>query len=133
MLLLLDANGALLAAALGLLLIFAEFCLPGWVFPGVAGGVCLLCGAYRLSILDADPAAAAALGAAVVLAAISGYGMAPEWLGVAAVLAIPWLCRLLVPGSIAWPSAALGALPAAVAFGLLRVAARAADNKTFIQ
>lgn len=39
-----NPNIALLAAALGLLLIYVEFCRPGRVIPGVAGGVLLLVG-----------------------------------------------------------------------------------------
>ena len=130
---LLDANGALLAAAAGLLLIFAEFCLPGWVIPGVAGGVCLLCGVYRLSTLDVNVAAALGLAALVLLASAAGYGLLPEWLGWAAIAGMPWVCRLLVPGAIGWTAAvAAGAAPLA-AFALLRVAARAVVNKTLVQ
>ncbi|MFN0102642.1 MAG: hypothetical protein ACKV2U_11200 [Bryobacteraceae bacterium] len=129
----LDANGALLCAAVGLVLICAEFCLPGWVIPGVAGGVFLICGAYRLSMLDAGGGAAAALATAVVGVGVAGYGLLPEWLGLAVLLAVPWLCRSLVPGAIQWPVAAFACVPAVAAFFLLRVAARAAANKTLLQ
>ncbi|MBL8241291.1 MAG: hypothetical protein JNM66_27960 [Bryobacterales bacterium] len=130
---LLDASGALLVAALGLLLICAEFCLPGWVFPGVAGGVCLVCGAYRLSLLGGSAPAAVALVAVIVAAAAAGYGIVPEWLGPLLLLAVPALCRALAPGAISWPVAALAGFPAVAIFVLLRVAARAAGNKTLLQ
>lgn len=130
---LLDANGALLLAAMGVLLICAEFCLPGWVAPGVAGGMCVVCGAYRLAALDANVWGVAALLAALATAAICGYGWAPEWIGWGAIAAVPWLCRMLVPGAIQWTAAGLAALAPAAVFLLLRVAARAALNKTLLQ
>jgi membrane-bound serine protease (ClpP class) len=133
MLLLLDAGGALLVAALGILLICAEFCLPGWVSPGVAGGVCVMCGAYRLSMLGSEAVVAIGLFSVIAGAAAAGYGLAPEWLGFTLLLSVPWLCRALVPGTISWPVAGLAAIPVAVMFVLLRVAARAAANKTLLQ
>lgn len=133
MLLLLDANGALILAAVGLLAICAEFCLPGWVWPGVTGGVFLVCGLYRLVTLEAHAGPGAGLLALLALASVAGYGWAPPWLGVAAVCAAPWLCRGLLPGVIAWPAAAVAALPVASVFGLLRIASRAAGNKTLLQ
>ena len=129
----LDANGALVLAAVGLLLICAEFCLPGWVVPGVAGGVCLICGAYRLSLLDANVAAATGLVLAVAVAASAGYGLLPEWAGWMALLCVPFVSRLLVPAGIHWAAAALATLPPMAAFVLLRVAARALANKTLLQ
>ena len=39
-----DPNLAIAMIALGLLAIYAEFCLPGKVVPGIAGGVLLLLG-----------------------------------------------------------------------------------------
>lgn len=133
MLLLLDANGALLLAALGFLLICAEFCLPGWVLPGVTGGVCLICGAYRLSLLDAQPAPAAALVLALSVTIAAGYGWLPPPLGVLAIALIPWLFRALVPGRLHWYSTCAAALAPAVAYFLLRIAARAVNNKTLLQ
>ncbi len=130
---LLDANGALLLAALGGLLICAEFCLPGWVVPGVAGGVCLLCGLHRLALLDSSPIASAALALAVLGVAAAGYGLLPEWTGAPLLLSLPWLCRLLLPGTIQWPAATLAALSPMAAFFLLRIAARAVANKTLLQ
>jgi membrane-bound serine protease (ClpP class) len=133
MLLLLDANGALLLTGLGLLLICAEFCLPGWVVPGVAGGVCLVCGAYRLSTLGASLPWGFALAATVLLILSAGYGLAPFWLGPAALAAVPWLVKSLLPDEIQWPAALLAAVPPAVAYALLRIAARAVQNKTLLQ
>jgi hypothetical protein len=133
MLLLLDANGALLLAAFGLLLICAEFCLPGWVVPGVTGGVCLICGAYRLSLLAAQPLPAAAIVLAISITIAAGYGWLPPALGWLALALLPWLCRALIPGAVHWFSACAAALAPAAAFLLLRVAARAVSNKTLLQ
>lgn len=133
MLLLLDANGALLLAAVGGLLICAEFCLPGWVAPGVLGGVCLVCGAYRLALLEASGTVALGLAATVIVALAGGYGLVPAWLGAAGILGVPMLCRALVPGAVHWAAAGAATLAPVVAFGLLRVAARAVSNKTLIQ
>jgi membrane-bound ClpP family serine protease len=133
MLLLLDANGALLLAAFGLVLICAEFCLPGWVLPGVAGGVCLICGAYRLSLLAAQPLPAAAIVLAVSLTVAAGYGWLPPALGWLAIALLPWLCRALIPGAVHWFTAFVAALAPAVAFLLLRIAARAVSNKTLLE
>lgn len=129
---LLDAGGALLLAALGVLLICAEFCLPGWVIPGVAGGVCLLCGIFRLSTLGANAGVAAGLLLILILVAAAGYGLAPVGFAVL-LLAVPLLCRWLLPGAIGWPVAALASLPAMAIFLLLRVASKAVENKTLLQ
>ncbi len=133
MLLLLDPNGALLLAALGSLLICAEFCLPGWVVPGVTGGVFLLCGVHRLALLNSNPIASAALAMAVLFVAAAGYGLLPEWTGLPILLSVPWLCRLLLPAAIQWPAATLAASAPMGAFLLLRIAARAVANKTLLQ
>lgn len=129
----LDSSGALLVAALGVLLICAEFCLPGWVVPGVAGGVCLVCGAYRLSLLGASGLVALSLLLVLIGMAAAGYGLVPEWLGLLLLLGVPLLCRVLVPAGISWPVAVLASVPAAAMFILLRVAARAVANKTLLQ
>jgi hypothetical protein len=133
MLLLLDGNGALLVAAVGLILICAEFCLPGWVIPGVAGGVCLFCGVHRLALLETNPVASAALAMTLIGVAASGYGLVPQWSGLPLLVSVPWLCRLLLPGLILWPTAILAAVPPMAMFVLLRIAARAVANKTLLQ
>lgn len=43
-----DPNLAIALIAIGLLGIYAEFCLPGKVVPGVLGGILLLIGAATL-------------------------------------------------------------------------------------
>lgn len=130
MLQLLDANAALLVAALGFLLICAEFCLPGWVVPGVAGGVLLLCGAYRLAELGAGAAVGAGVAASLIVTVSAGYGAAPRQFGWAALALSPWLFRQLIPGAVAWWAALLAAGGPGAAYLLLRVAARAVANKT---
>lgn len=132
MLSLLDANGALLVAAVGILLVCAEFCLPGWVLPGVLGGVGLVCGVYRLTDFAPSWETALALVLAVAAASAAGYGLAPAWLGVVALASVPALCRRLVPGGISWPVAVFAAVVPATVFILLRVASRAAANKTLV-
>jgi len=128
-----DANGALLLAAAGFLLICAEFCLPGWVVPGVAGGVCLIYGGYRLAGMESSLLSAAGITAAVLLVLLAGYGVIPNWIGWVALAVLPWLCRVLVPGSISWPAAVAAAAAPAAAFLLLRVASRAWMNKTLVE
>lgn len=130
----LDANAALALAAVGLLLICAEFCLPGWVVPGVAGGVCLMCAVYRLSLLGAAADLGIALALTVAAAAAAGYGLLPKWLGFAAVAATPLLARALIPGDpVHWWAALFSAAPAGAAMALLGIACRAAANKTLLQ
>jgi len=133
MLLLLDANAALLLAAFGALLICVEFCLPGWVIPGVAGGVCLICGIYRLSSLNASPVAFSFLGLAVLGVAASGYGFLPPWTCILFTFSVPWICRWLLPGAVAWSVALFAGMVPVTVFLLLRIAARAAANKTLLQ
>lgn len=130
MLQLLDANGALLVAALGFLLICAEFCLPGWVVPGVLGGVLLVCGGYRLAELGGAVAVAAGVAAALIVTVSAGYGAAPRQFGWAALAVLPWLFRQLIPGAVAWWAALLASGGPAAAYVLLRIAARAVANKT---
>jgi membrane-bound serine protease (ClpP class) len=128
-----DANAALVLTAFGILLICAEFCLPGWVVPGVMGGVCLLCGVHRLVEFESSPAAAVALTVTVLGVLASGYGVMPGWAGIPLLLGVPLLCRWLVPGSIQWPAAILAAGAPLAAYWLLRIASRAALNKTLLQ
>lgn len=128
-----DPNAALLLATFGTLLICAEFCLPGWVIPGVAGGVCLLCGVHRLGEFESSPAVAAALALTMLGVVASGYGLLPVWAGLPLVLGVPWLCRWLLPGLIQWPAATLAAMAPLAAYVLLRIASRGALNKTLLQ
>jgi hypothetical protein len=126
-------GAALLAVSAGFLLICAEFCLTGWVIPGVTGGVLLLCGAYRMAQLGADLRIGLVLAALLLVTAVGGYRLWPVWTGLLASLAVPPLCRLLIPGAVGWaPASAAAAVPAAFFF-LLRIAARAAANKTLLE
>lgn len=132
MLQLLDANMALLIAAAGMLLICLEFCAPGWVVPGAGGGVLLVSGIYRLAAMEAAPGAAASLAAVLLLIGVSAFQGELSVFGWLPVVVIPWICRQLLPGQIHWTAAGIAAIPPAAAFCLLRVAARAAANKTFL-
>ena len=133
MLLLLNADGALVLGTVGVLLICAEFCLPGWVFPGVAGGVFFLCAAHRLAQFDTSPAIAAILMIAMLGTLSAGYGFLPSWTAYPIILAIPWLCLRLAPGSIHWPAAISAGTAPVVSFLLMRIAFRASMNKTLLE
>jgi membrane-bound ClpP family serine protease len=126
-------GAALLAVSAGLLLICAEFCLTGWVVPGVAGGVLLICGVFRMHQLGADARIALTLLCLLSVSAVAGYRLWPLWTGWVAVLAVPAICRWLIPGAVGWgPAAVAGIVPAAF-FVLLRIAARGAANKTLLE
>lgn len=130
----LSAEGALLLAAIGLLLICAEFCLPGWVWPGALGGVCLACGVYRLADRGANPLAAAGLVALLFAAGWMSYGdVSPAWVSWLLLGLVPLPARELLPTGIGWPTALCVAIPGAAISMLLRVAGRAAWNKTFME
>lgn len=64
-----EPNFAVVAVAAGVLIASVEFIRPGWVWPGVAGGVLALTGASRLAARGLNPAGLAlvALGSACVL------------------------------------------------------------------
>jgi hypothetical protein len=132
MLELLNATGAMLLAAAGVLLICAEFCLTGWVAPGVMGGVMAVCGMYRLGELGASVFSMSLLAAPLGAAAASGYGLLPPWVGLAAIAAAPWAAYALVPGAVHWAATLAWAIPAGTMFGLLDVAARAVASKTIL-
>lgn len=121
-----QADIALLWLFGGLLAVCAEFCLPGWVLPGVAGAVSITYGVFRLWELGSNPAAFAVLTAILGLSAWAGFAHWPLWT-VAALSAGAWAAALRLP---AGPAAALAPLPALTLFALLRVAGRALANKT---
>ncbi len=65
-----DPNVSFFMLLGGVTFSYLEFLRPGWVWPGVAGGVVAMVGLARLAQLGLDPLAAAslALGAALLLA-----------------------------------------------------------------
>lgn len=128
-----SANQALVLLVSGLLLIATEFCLPGWVVPGVVGGVAVMTAIHQFTSVEMRPEMAAAALATVLAGAAAAYGWLPAWSGAAAILLLPWLCRAVAPGWIGWPAAAYAGAGLAVLSWLLRVAARAAENKTLLQ
>ena len=70
-----DPNVAIAMIALGLLGIYAEFCLPGKVVPGVVGGVLLLVGLASLMHAPSGASISWPLAAAIAIpfAAITTY------------------------------------------------------------
>jgi hypothetical protein len=118
-----SANAAMSWLAGGMLLVFVEFCRPGWVVFGVAGGVMAVVGGYHLALRGM---LWGLLGLALCWAglALAAFGVWPRWLGWAASVALPLLCwrmdahpAILVPliGATWW---------------LLGIAGRALQNKS---
>lgn len=68
-----DPNVALAMIALGLLGIYAEFCLPGKVVPGILGGILLLTGLASVRNASAPVSWPFAVAVALPLAAITVY------------------------------------------------------------
>ena len=68
-----DPNIAIALVALGLLGIYAEFCLPGKVVPGVAGGIFLLTGLASLVNAQAPVSWLLAAAITVPLVAVTAY------------------------------------------------------------
>lgn len=127
-----SASGALLLAAAGVLLICVEFCLPGWVAPGVTGGVMLVCGLHRLLQLEASVAGLGLLVCSFALAAMSGYGWMPVWAGWAGIALSPVAAYSMSPDAVHWAAALACVIPTSAVFTLLRVAAQAVANKTIM-
>lgn len=115
---------AVILVVAGTLLVAAEFCLPGWVLPGVAGGVAAIYGGYLLPV-----GSVAGLLASAAFAMLAGGRGWPRWTaalaGAAAVGAIATL-------DVHWLTALLGSVPALALYCLLTVASRALANKTFV-
>ncbi len=108
----------------GMLLIAVEFCRPGWVFPGVLGGVAVLYGGYQM---PAGPLAALLAATAVALRA--GWRGWPKFFVVASgVASIAAAAQL----DVHWLTAMSAALPSMVLYWLTAVAAKAWANKTIV-
>jgi membrane-bound serine protease (ClpP class) len=76
---LIHPNIAYLLMSIGFLGLYFEFSHPGAIFPGVAGGICLLLGLYALSILPVSYAGIGLILLAVVLfiaeIKVTSYGL----------------------------------------------------------
>lgn len=108
----------------GMLLIAGEFCRPGWVWPGVLGGVAAVAGGYQM---PAGPLLIVIASAAVALRA--GWRGWPKSLAAAAGAAS---IAATAQMGVHWLTALLACLPAIVFFWLMTVAAKAWANKTIV-
>jgi membrane-bound ClpP family serine protease len=84
----LDPEHAFLAFAIGMLLIFAEFCFPGTVLPGAFGGVIVMTALYGLAASNLRPSGILLLTAATCLFAASAFLRPHAWFGFAAAVAM---------------------------------------------
>lgn len=131
---LLHPERAFFALALGLLLVFVEFCLPGSVLPGACGGVISMVALYGLSASHLRFSGAFLLGAAVCLFVASAFFKPHSVIGLAATIAMGTGAILLVdapPEFRIRPLAAVGiTLPfALITLFLTGIAQRARTNK----
>lgn len=104
-----DPNTALVAAAIGVLLIAVEFCFPGAVIPASVGGALLLIGLWHLSQQPLRArAAAGALLALTILAAAGWFAPAAwRWAGLAAGAALLGGSLWRLAADIQWQIAAV--------------------------
>ncbi len=110
----------------GVLLVCVEFCRPGWVIFGVAGGVMAAVGGYQLAQRGMAWGLAGMAVCWVVLA-MAAFGAWPRWVGVAASLALPALCWRMD----AHPALILPVV--AASWWLLGIAGRALQNKSGLE
>ena len=128
-------DAALLGVVAGILLLYAEFNLPGTVLPGCFGALSLMLGLFALSQM---PLRAAALGLALaglaltLLAVISTYFLLPTILGLATLTLgfLHLVDRSRYGTAIDLPTALLAAcLSSLSTVALGRIALRARRNK----
>jgi membrane-bound serine protease (ClpP class) len=131
-----DPNAAVILTAAGILGIYAEFCAPGRIFPGVLGGIFVLLGLSSIANLPINWMAVALLALAANLLVLEAKRTSRRWVaGIAGTLAMTLGLERLVdvpsPGPrIYWGTAVGVSLPlAAITIFLLKIAARARRNK----
>ena len=131
-----DPNAAVILIAAGILGIYAEFCLPGRIVPGVLGGIFVLLGLSSFAILPINWVGVALLALGAVLLVLEAKKALHGIAGIAAGLATAWGLVILVDSPrqelrIHWTTALGVSLPLAALTGfLLRIAVRARRNKT---
>lgn len=108
----------------GMLLIAAEFCRPGWVLPGVLGGVMVMYGAYQMPIW-----VAASMMAGAIMAITAGGQRWPKW---TAALAGTFTIAAYAQLDVHWLTAISAMTPPLVLYWLMTVAAKASANKTIV-
>jgi len=130
-----DPNVAFVMIAVGILGIYAEFCSPGRVAPGVLGGVFVLLGLSSIAIRPINWVGVALLASAVGLLLLEVKSTSHGVAGIAGALAMTAGALKLVAGPtpelrIRWITAVGVSLPLSViTIFLLKIAARARRNK----
>jgi len=133
-----DPNIAAILIAAGILGVYAEFCLPGRVVPGVLGGIFVLLGLSSISNLPINWVGVALLALGVALLVLEARAKAHGLAGIAGALAMSWGAATLVDGPVPelriyWITALGVSLPLAmITVFLLKIAVRARRNKTAI-
>ncbi len=133
--LLASPDAAVLAVVAGILLLYAEFNLPGTVLPGCLGALSLMLGLFALSHMPLRPAAlglALAGLALILLALVSTHFLLPGALGLATLTAsfLHLVDRSRSATAVDLPTALLAAsLFSAATVWLGRIALRARQNK----
>ncbi len=110
----------------GVLLVYVEFCRPGWVLFGAAGGVLAVVGGYHL-VLRGLGWGVAALALCWTVLALAAFGAWPRWLG--------WLASatfFLICSKMEAHPAIVAPLVAAT-WWLLAIAGRALQNKSGLE
>ncbi len=118
---------AFTALALGLLGICAEFCVPGWVLPGVLGGILALLGLASLAALSINPFG--------TLLLIAGAALLPrsKWAALSGAVLLVCGARILVigPDRIEYLTALAVSLPFAALTRFLATTAIRARRQKF--
>lgn len=124
-----NPNTALMFFAAGLLGVYAEFCFPGTVLPGVAGGVLFLLGIAGFVEMGVRWSAALLVVAGFVLSAAEAVLHARWVLAAAGVLAIVTGTIRLHDGMRPLLAASVAGPLAVITILLLCIAVRAGENK----
>ncbi len=128
-----DATVALCLVFLGVVLIYIEFIRPGWVLPGVLGGVVFCIGASAISAHPINPIGPTLLLlSALLLATHARQKLHAAWGAAAALLLVASLALFIKgPEHLPWSRSALfGIAITAITFLLGTKAAQARRNKT---
>jgi membrane-bound serine protease (ClpP class) len=124
-----DPNVAYILMLLGIYGLFFELWNPGYIVPGVIGGICLLLALYAFQVLPISYAGLGLLllGAALMVAEAFAPGFGVLGLGGLAAFVIGSIILFDVEGvGVAWPLiAATAAVSAAFFFGVVYLALRA--------
>lgn len=126
----LEPNIAFLLLIAGILGLYAEFTHPGWILPGVAGGICLLLALFALNLLPVNYTGVLLILLALILFILEAKFVSHGVLAVGGVLAMIFGAVMLfespVPEmEVRWGTAISVAIPfAAITIFLLRLVIR---------